>query len=105
MRLLTKGGELQSVLTLLRWMDRFAVELVKMKDESANGDRQMRLALCVAAMALEDLDTSLPELAGETQQVRELIEKNPAWGGWPQDHELSMYLVKGKPSERLRRRT
>lgn len=101
MRLLAKGGETRSILRLLRWMDRFAIELTTMRNEVANGDRQMRFALCVAAMAIEeDLGTSRPDLGEEVATVRKLIEDNKAWGGWPKDDELERYLLNGRPSDR-----
>ena len=93
-RLLSRARETRSILRLLRWMDRFAIDLLHQKHQLSNGDRQMRLALCVAAMAIEEaMSSNEPALAEEIASVRMLIENNAAWGGWPTDHELERYLM------------
>lgn len=108
MRLLSIGRETGSILRLLRWMDRFTAELVSVRNQIGNGDRQMRFALCVAAMAIEEEEgagAGPSELAEEIASVRSLIEDNVALGGWPTDDELEMYLLKGRPSVRHRLQT
>jgi hypothetical protein len=101
MRVLSRARETRSILRLLQWMDRFSSDLLHQKHQVSNGDRQMRLALCVAAMAVEeDMGTSEPSLAKEIASVRMLVENNAAWGGWPTDHELERYLKRARPSDR-----
>ena len=101
MRVLSRARETRSILRLLRWMDRFSTDLLHQKQQVSNGDRQMRLALCVAAMAIEeDMGTGEPGLAKEIESVRMLIENNAAWGGWPTDHELEQYLMAARPADR-----
>jgi hypothetical protein len=107
MRLLSRGRETGSILRLLRWMDRFTTELVSVRNQIGNGDRQMRFALCVAAMAIEEEGASAgpSELAEEVASVGRLIEDNVALGRWPTDDELEMYLLKARPSDRHRLQT
>ena len=96
MRLLAKNNDVLSMVTLLRWMDRFATELNAVRYELANGHRQMRFALCVAAMAIEDYDGAHDEDGKVFLTALKLVNKNPAWGGWPRDEELERYLVGGQ---------
>lgn len=103
MRVLYRGGETGSVLRLLRWMARFSKELVSVRNQMGNGERQMRCAMCVAAMAIEDDSANdQPVPAAEIWAVRKLIEENGALGGWPTDEELEGYLMKGRPADRQR---
>jgi hypothetical protein len=105
MRLLHRGRETGSILRLLRWMDRFATELRGVMNETENGERQMRHAICVAAMTVEDdARNKYPAPLEEITEVWELIVRNGVLGGWPADEELEEYLMKGRPADRLRGR-
>lgn len=93
MRTLAKSNDVLSMVTLLRWMDRFATEINAVSNELANGHKQLRFALCVAAMAMEDYDAARDEDGKVFLTALELVNKNPTWGGWPRDEELERYLV------------
>ncbi|KAI9847284.1 MAG: hypothetical protein M1837_002870 [Sclerophora amabilis] len=114
-RVLGLFGDFQGLISLVRWMVIFKLELDVTIYEASNGRRLMRRSLTALRVFLERSwedsaveEDDQPRQARATarndmraneevvEHVRSLVESQESWGGWPQDEEVKMYCQRGR---------
>ena len=100
-RVLGIRQDYDGILDLVCWMAKYAPELRAVAEEANNGATLMRRTLIAVRVFAErswlDVD-EISDGASEAimQQVYEVIENAPDWGGWPTDTEVYAYCKKGR---------
>lgn len=100
-RVLGIRQDYDGILDLVRWMARFAPELRAVAEEARNGPSLMRRTLVAVRVFTERSWLDLDEVDNEAseaimQQIYEVIENIPEWGGWPTDTEVYAYCKRGR---------
>ena len=102
-RVLGVAGDTAGIMSLLRWMSRFAAELGSVSDELTHGARMLRCTLVTMRVFLERSwadhhepckvrDSTRSETQSVTDEARSLVELHKSWGGWPSDEEVEDLL-------------
>ena len=101
-------SDYDGILELLRWMRQYEPELRSVADESLNGMRLTRRCIIAIRVFVEhswvyhDLEQTKDQYTGEgagrkvIQEVFDVIEGSPDWGGWPTDEEVKEYCRKDR---------
>ena len=100
-RVLGIRQDYDAILDLVRWMAKFEPELRAVAEEARNGASLMRRTLVAVRVFTERSWLDLDEVDDEAseaimQQIYEVIENIPEWGGWPGDTEVYSYCKKGR---------
>ncbi|MCJ1372991.1 hypothetical protein MMC20_004217 [Loxospora ochrophaea] len=109
-RVLGLSQDYKGISELIKWMAVFAPELKAVFDELSSGPKMMKRSLTAVRLFLErswesgekhyavgfenvseTASISQDEREHIRQEVCEIVEKNPEWGGWPTDEEVLAY--------------
>lgn len=100
-RVLGIRQDYDSISDLVRWMAKFAPELRAVAEEARNGATLMRRTLIAIRvfterswLDIDEVDTDASEAI--MQQIYEVVENVPEWGGWPTDTEVYAYCKRGR---------
>lgn len=89
-RALGAVGDDEGLLHLLRWMDRFAIQLNELAEEHHNGPEMMRKTLVAIRVYLEKPQNKPRVPSDAAQEAFDIISRTPDWE-WPSDEEVEDY--------------
>ena len=118
-RILGLREDYSGLLDLVEWMSLYAEEIKAVADENANGHRIMRRCLTAIHVFMERswtlLDKREAEARGEdrgtkddrhemegcapagiVKAIKDIVEGNKGWGGWPTTDEVEHYCANGR---------
>ena len=100
-RILGIRQDYDGILDLVSWMAKFAPELRAVAEEARNGATLMRRTLIAVRVFTERSWLDIDEVEDDAseaimQQIYEVIENIPDWGGWPTDTEVYAYCKRGR---------
>ncbi len=105
-RVLGVSGDNYSILSLLRWMSRFATELAAVARELSNGHRTFRSVLIMMRLFLErswvdpEVQSTAPTSQSYLEEATNIVERHADWGGWPSDEETRDFVQDPRDSRR-----
>ena len=114
-RILGLRGDYYGLLDLVEWMSLYADEIKAVADENANGHRMMRRCVTAIRVFMERSWTVEAEARGEdrgtkekrrqiegrapagiVKAIKDIVEGNKGWGGWPTSDEVEHYCANGR---------
>ena len=118
-RILGLREDYSGLLDLVEWMSLYAEEIKAVADENANGHRIMRRCVTAIHVFMERswilLDKREAEARGEdrgikddthemercapagiVKAIKDIVEGNKGWGGWPTTDEVEHYCANGR---------
>ena len=111
-RVLGLSCDYDGLLDLIEWIALHADDIEAQVDEQRNGSRMFRRCMIATRVFLERSWTyyDIPDRAKHVwverdvepapqeiwQVIRNVIEVNKAWGGWPTDEEVEVYVMNGR---------